>query len=122
MTVMEIKSRISSRLGIESLLPMQEEMATVKLSSRVLLCAPTGSGKTLAFTIALLRSLDKQVDGTVAALVIAPSRELVIQIKDIIGLLAAPEYKTTAVYGGHSLGFSTGDITLPSSFSKQHSV
>ena len=27
-----------------------------------------------------------------------------------------------AVYGGHSLGFSTGDITLPSSFSKQHSV
>ena len=27
-----------------------------------------------------------------------------------------------AVYGGHSLGFSTGVITLPSSFSKQHSV
>ena len=27
-----------------------------------------------------------------------------------------------AVYGGYSLGFSTGDITLPSSFSKQHSV
>ena len=27
-----------------------------------------------------------------------------------------------AVYGGHSLGLSTGDITLPSSFSKQHSV
>ena len=27
-----------------------------------------------------------------------------------------------AVYGGHSFGFSMGDITLPSSFSKQHSV
>lgn len=102
MTVKEIKSRISSRLGIESLLPMQEEMATVKLPSRVLLCAPTGSGKTLAFTIALLRSLEGHADGEVAALVIAPSRELVIQIKDIIGMLAAPEYKTTAVYGGHS--------------------
>ena len=27
-----------------------------------------------------------------------------------------------AVYGGHSLGLSTRDSTLPSSFSKQHSV
>ena len=27
-----------------------------------------------------------------------------------------------AVYGGHSLGFSFGDMTLPLSFSKQHSV
>ena len=27
-----------------------------------------------------------------------------------------------AVYGGQPFGFSTGDITLPSSFSKQHSV
>ena len=27
-----------------------------------------------------------------------------------------------AFYGGHSLGLSTGDIALPSSFSKQHSV
>ena len=27
-----------------------------------------------------------------------------------------------AVYGGQPFGFFTGDITLPSSFSKQHSV
>ncbi len=80
---------------------MQEAMASMPLPTRSLLCAPTGSGKTLAFTIALLRSLTKDKDG-VKALVIAPTRELVLQIFDIVRMLAAPEYKTTAVYGGHS--------------------
>lgn len=88
---------------------MQEEMLKLNLPSRIRLCAPTGSGKTLAFAIAILRTLKKE-NKDVKALVIAPTRELVLQIFDVIRTLAAPEYKTTAVYGGHS--FSTEAASL----------
>lgn len=95
----QIQSRLS-RLGIRQLLPMQQEMAEVSLPGKILLQAPTGSGKTIAFAIALLRRL-KKAPG-VQALVVAPTRELVLQIFDVVRPLAAPEFKTTAVYGGHS--------------------
>ncbi len=101
MNLKTIIERARRTLGIATLLPMQDEMAKIGLPARVLLQAPTGSGKTLAFTIALLRSLNTGREG-VKALVIAPTRELVLQIYDTIRPLAAPEYKTTAVYGGHS--------------------
>ena len=101
MNLKTIIERARRTLGIATLLPMQDEMAKIGLPARVLLQAPTGSGKTLAHTIALLRSLNTGREG-VKALVIAPTRELVLQIYDTIRPLAAPEYKTTAVYGGHS--------------------
>ena len=47
----------------------------------------------------MLRSLGKK-DGGVSALVIAPTRELVLQIFEVLRTLAAPEYKATACYGG----------------------
>ena len=50
----------------------------------------------------MLRSLGKK-DGGVSALVIAPTRELVLQIFEVLRTLAAPEYKATACYGGHSV-------------------
>ena len=102
MTSEAIRNRISSRLNISSLLPMQEEMLALPLPCKTLLCAPTGSGKTLAFTATLLRTLPAKGGAGVKALVIAPTRELVLQIFETIRVLAAPELKTTAVYGGHS--------------------
>lgn len=102
MTTDEIRKRIASRLNIDSLLPMQEEMASLPLPTRTLLCAPTGSGKTLAFAVALLRALPVEGKSGIKALIIAPTRELVLQIFDIVRVLAAPEFKTCALYGGHS--------------------
>ena len=96
-----ILERVHRSLGIASLLPMQEQMAEIKLPASVLLQAPTGSGKTLAFAIALLRSM-RRTDIGVKALVIAPTRELVLQIYETLRPIAAPEYKTAALYGGHS--------------------
>lgn len=101
MDLKTITERARRTLGIHTLLPMQEEMSRIGLPARVLLQAPTGSGKTLAFAILLLRAL-KGRDNGVKALVIAPTRELVLQIYDTVRPLAAPEYKTTALYGGHS--------------------
>lgn len=80
---------------------MQKAMADLPLPARVQLLAPTGSGKTLAFTIPFLASLPEP-DRKVIGLILAPSRELALQIDRTVRTLAAPEYKTVLLYGGHS--------------------
>lgn len=95
----DIEARLR-KAGIGTLLPLQEEMAALALPARILLQAPTGSGKTIAFVIALLRRLGQHA-GAVQALVVSPTRELATQIYHVLRPLAAPEYHTTPVYGGH---------------------
>ena len=65
--------------------------------------SPTGSGKTLAFGIPLVERI--AADGPrPAALVLAPTRELAIQIvDDIRGIAHARALRVTAVYGGAGL-------------------
>ncbi len=97
-----MKKRIADRLGISVLNPMQEATLALPVPARLRLLAPTGSGKTLAFAIPFLRSLPKDSEG-LRGLVIAPTRELVIQTAEVLRVLAAPERKTVALYGGHSV-------------------
>lgn len=96
----EIISFISERLGIETLNPMQLAVMSAR-KNHIILLAPTGSGKTVAFTIAVLQRLEPAC-GAIQALVIAPSRELVIQISDVVRRVAVG-YKTVAFYGGHPM-------------------
>ncbi len=95
-----IIDNINWRLGIAGLNPMQKAMMTEQ-SRNIVLLSPTGSGKTLAFAIAMLQSLQAP-GGEVQAVVIAPSRELVMQIYRVVRELATC-YKTLAMYGGHSM-------------------
>lgn len=99
MTEKEITDNIASRLGIDSLNPMQVAMMGAAPRSAILL-APTGSGKTIAFTVEMLRSLGSPL-GRVQALVLAPSRELVLQIYSVVRPVGTG-FKTVALYGGHS--------------------
>lgn len=101
MTEKDILNAISSRLGIKELNPMQRSMSGICIKGTYILLAPTGSGKTIAFTIPMLRSLDEGGEG-VRAVVIAPSRELVIQTADVVRRVAAG-LKTVAFYGGHPM-------------------
>lgn len=101
MTEKDILNAISSRLGIKELNPMQRSMSGIGIKGTYILLAPTGSGKTIAFTIPMLRSLDEGGEG-VRAVVIAPSRELVIQTADVVRRVAAG-LKTVAFYGGHPM-------------------
>lgn len=96
----QIIENVKQRLGIEQLNAMQQEIVKTS-ASQILLLSPTGSGKTVAFAIALLRSLTAPW-GKVQAVVIAPSRELVTQIAEVIRPIATG-YKTVACYGGHSM-------------------
>lgn len=95
-----IIKRITEKTPIKSLNEMQRAMADNKSRHTVLL-APTGSGKTLAFAIPMLMGCHPS-DGRVQAIVIAPSRELVTQIAEVVRPIALP-LKTVAFYGGHSM-------------------
>ncbi len=96
-----ITERLRERHNITTLNDMQRLMAS-SAADRVILLAPTGSGKTAAFALRLLRSLGTSDGRRVQAVVIAPSRELVIQIADVIRPVAAG-LKTVAFYGGHNM-------------------
>lgn len=100
MTPKEIVAGIKNSTGIEQLNDMQKAMLD-SVASQIILTAPTGSGKTLAFATRLLKNL-KSPSGNVQAIVIAPSRELVMQISDVLRPVSKG-YKTVAMYGGHSM-------------------
>lgn len=95
-----ISQRLAGRHNITALNDMQLRMQADN-SRRAILLAPTGSGKTVAFTIRLLRELTNS-RGEIQAVVLAPARELVIQIADVIRPVAAG-LKTVAFYGGHPM-------------------
>ena len=67
--------------------------------------APTGTGKTFAFGIPMVEHIDPQSD-TVQGLILAPTRELAIQITDELRILAAykPGVRTVCLYGGAPIG------------------
>ena len=90
------------KLGISEINEMQRRsMAAASETKEIILVAPTGSGKTVAFTLPMLKWLNPAV-GRVQAVVIAPSRELVIQIAGVVRELASG-FKVTALYGGHNV-------------------
>lgn len=70
------------------------------LPDNLMLLAPTGSGKTLAFLLPLISQLNSESKG-VQALIVAPSRELSLQIENVLRLLKT-SFKITCCYGGHS--------------------
>lgn len=102
---------VSERLGIESLNPMQQKMMAAASEGRdIILLSPTGSGKTLAFILPMLKIL-KPSTGRVQAVVIAPSRELVIQIAGIVREMARG-FKVTPLYGGHKVEDEVNSLSV----------
>ena len=98
-----------AKLGIDKLNPMQEEArAIIHASSELVLLSPTGSGKTLAFLLPIIAELDSNCS-EVQALIIVPSRELAIQIEQVIRNIGSG-YKVNAAYGGQSFNQDTINI------------
>lgn len=109
MTDKEIINILKSRFGIEMLNDMQVEMSRTN-SPATLLLAPTGSGKTIAFAIPVAKRL-KPSNDSIQSIIIAPSRELVLQIYDVVRVLCAGK-KTVAFYGGHSMIDETKSLSV----------
>jgi len=92
-------------VGFADLTPVQEESIPLALAGRdVAAQAQTGTGKTAAFLITLFTRLLKNpptAKGAPRALIIAPTRELVVQIcADADGIGANCPFKVQAIFGG----------------------
>ncbi|WP_289062688.1 DEAD/DEAH box helicase [uncultured Zobellia sp.] len=93
---------ILKKLGIPSLNPMQEEaLSVIGKNKNTVLLSPTGTGKTLAFLLPLLETLDAECL-EIQALVLVPSRELAIQIEQVVRDMGSG-FKVNAVYGGRPI-------------------
>ena len=98
----EFLPAVRDRLGIEQLNEMQIKMMAQASEQRdIILLSPTGSGKTLAFTLPVMK-LMKPSTGRVQCVVIAPSRELVMQIAGVMREVGR-DFRVVALYGGHNV-------------------
>jgi superfamily II DNA/RNA helicase len=87
-------------LGITEFNEMQKAIIQKATTySDLMLLAPTGTGKTLAFLITVLSKLSPDQRG-VQALIVAPSRELSLQIEQVFRNMKT-SYKVSCCYGGH---------------------
>jgi superfamily II DNA/RNA helicase len=96
--------------GIDAPFPIQTATLPDSLAGRDLLGrGKTGSGKTLGFAIPLIARLSsgnvRTQPSRPRALVLAPTRELALQINEVIAPLAkAMGLRTTTIFGGVSAG------------------
>ena len=99
-------------LGFEKPTPIQEEAFSVILSGKdVVGIAQTGTGKTLAYMLPILQQFkfSKQVNPTV--LILAPTRELVMQIvMDIEKLAKYMSVRVLGVFGGVNINTQRQEV------------
>jgi len=95
-----------SAVGYETPSPIQAKSIPLLLGGRDLLGqAQTGTGKTAAFALPLLARIDTAIDAT-QLLVLAPTRELAIQVAEAFQKYAhdLPGFHILPIYGGQSMG------------------
>ena len=98
--------RVLKELGYESPSPIQAATIPLLLSNRdVLGQAQTGTGKTAAFALPILSRLDLRQSAP-QALILAPTRELAIQVAEAFQRYAThiPGFHVLPIYGGQSYG------------------
>jgi ATP-independent RNA helicase DbpA len=91
---------------------MQEEaIAAIKSETNVVLLSPTGSGKTLAYLLPLMDILNPEIN-QVQVLILAPSRELSLQIESVFKSLGSG-FKVNCCYGGHPVQIEKNNLKHP---------
>ncbi len=101
-------------MGFEGTRPVQGAVIPLALAGHdVVACAETGTGKTLAFAVPILQGLlteqppygDPLREAHTRALILAPTRELAVQIEDtLVGLTYHAPATTAPVFGGVEMG------------------
>jgi len=98
--------RALEKKGIEVSTPIQAgAIPLMRAWKDVIAKAPTGTGKTFAFGIPIIEHIDAAREET-QAVILAPTRELALQITDELRLLCAflPGIRTVCLYGGAPIG------------------
>ena len=105
--------RAVAQQGYTDPTPVQRESIPLVLAGRDLLAgAQTGTGKTAAFVLPMLQRLAASAPRNghaaqrprVRALVLAPTRELAIQVEESIRVYGSGRTRSTAIYGGVGFG------------------
>ncbi|SDJ12054.1 ATP-dependent RNA helicase CsdA [Frankineae bacterium MT45] len=99
-------------VGYESASPIQAATIPALLSGRhVVGLAQTGTGKTAAFAIPILSQIDL-TQHEPQALILAPTRELALQVSEAISKYAhhMPGLNVLAIYGGQSYGIQLAGL------------
>ena len=94
-----------SRRGIEMSTPVQAGcIEPMLLWQDVIAKAPTGTGKTFAYGIPIIEHIDIE-DESVQAVILAPTRELAMQITDELRFLSAAKggVRSVCLYGGQPI-------------------
>ncbi len=97
---------VLTEVGYESPSPIQAQTIPPLMAGHdVLGQAQTGTGKTAAFALPILSRIDRRA-GKPQALVLAPTRELAIQVAEAFQRYAAhiPGFQVLPIYGGQSYG------------------
>ncbi len=102
---------ITHNLGFSELNEIQKAtLAAAGESADIMLLAPTGSGKTVAYILGFLSRIKE--DMGVQVLILAPTRELVLQIEAVLKKMKLP-WKVNAAYGGHPFSVEKKNFTHP---------
>ncbi|MDQ1738305.1 MAG: ATP-dependent helicase DeaD [Pseudonocardiales bacterium] len=104
--------RALSDVGYESPSPIQAATIPPLMAGRhVVGLAQTGTGKTAAFALPILSRIDLS-QRTPQALVLAPTRELALQVSEAIGKYAhyLPGLNVLPIYGGQSYGIQLSGL------------
>jgi ATP-dependent RNA helicase DeaD len=96
--------RAIKELGFKELTPIQAEAIPVALDGfDILGHSQTGTGKTAAFSLPILEHIEPS--DKVQALIITPTRELAVQIKEAMDQFSKylPAIKSVAIFGGEAI-------------------
>ncbi|MGI8999343.1 MAG: DEAD/DEAH box helicase [Candidatus Limnocylindria bacterium] len=99
--------RAVARQGYTEPTPVQREAIPFVLQGRDLLAgAQTGTGKTAAFVLPILQQLAARParDRRIRVLILAPTRELAIQVEESVRTYSSGSVRSTAIYGGVGFG------------------
>lgn len=109
---------LTNDLGITHLFPVQASVVPHLLASitaarprDVMCCAPTGAGKTLTFVLPIIERLRQRVVVRTRALIVLPTRDLALQVFNVLQAFAVP-LKLTAVLCCGQSSFSEEQASL----------
>ncbi len=89
-------------MGFESPTPIQEQAIPIVLDHRDIIgCAQTGTGKTAAYLLPVIQHISQDSPQHINTLIIAPTRELALQIdQQLEGFAYFTPVSSIAIYGG----------------------
>ena len=104
--------RACKSLGYTEPTPIQRQAIPVVLEGRDLIgCAETGTGKTAAFLLPIIQRISERPLPGVRVLVLAPTRELALQIqKNYVELNGAKNNRSVTLIGGANMRTQIADL------------